>query len=166
MRQKFEIVFTRYLQAMGNLVRSFIYSAGCLLLATAIAKFISASGSASILHSPDPILSIKSRYVLCFLGAIEFAIGLICAFSKRQWLQAGLIAWLATNFLLYRLGLEWIGHRKPCSCLGNLTDALHISSQTADVAMKIILAYLLIGSYTSLLWLWCQRKSTAAPATM
>jgi hypothetical protein len=41
--------------------------------------------------------------------------------------------------------------------LGNLTDALHISPQTGDIAMKIILAYLLIGSYATLFWLWRQR---------
>ena len=32
-------------------------------------------------------------------------------------------------------------------------DALHIPPQVADMAMKIILAYLLIGSYATLFWL-------------
>jgi hypothetical protein len=40
-----------------------------------------------------------------------------------------------------------VGYRKPYGCLGNLTDALHIPPHTGDVAMKSILAYLLIGSY-------------------
>jgi cbb3-type cytochrome oxidase subunit 3 len=35
---------------------------------------------------------------------------------------------------------------------------LHIPPQTADTAMKIILAYLLIGSYATLFWLWRQQK--------
>jgi hypothetical protein len=56
----------------------------------------------------------------------------------------------------------WVGWHKPCSCLGNLTDALHIPPQTADTAMKIILAYLLIGSYGNLFWLWRQCKKSAA----
>jgi hypothetical protein len=43
-----------------------------------------------------------------------------------------------------------------------LTDALHIKPETADTAMKIILAYLLIGSYGSLFWLWRQRRRAAA----
>jgi hypothetical protein len=42
--------------------------------------------------------------------------------------------------------------------LGALTDEIHIPSQTADTAMKIILAYLLIGSYASLIWLWRQKS--------
>jgi len=44
--------------------------------------------------------------------------------------------------------------------MGNLTDALHIPPQIADTAMKIILAYLLIGSYASLFWLWRQHRKT------
>jgi hypothetical protein len=42
--------------------------------------------------------------------------------------------------------------------MGNLTDALHIPPQTADTAMKIILAYLLLGSYGTLFWLWRQKR--------
>jgi hypothetical protein len=83
---------------------------------------------------------------------------LVCIFSKRTWLPAGLLAWLATSFLIYRIGLVAIGYHRPCHCLGNLTDALHIPPQTADTAMKIILAYLLLGSYATLFWLWTQRK--------
>ena len=74
----------------------------------------------------------------------------------------GLVVWLATSFLVYRIGLVWVGYKKPCPCLGNLTDALHIPPQTADTAMKIILAYLLIGSYATLFWLWRQRKKTVS----
>jgi hypothetical protein len=58
---------------------------------------------------------------------------------------------------MYRLGLWWMDWKKPCSCLGNLTDALHISPQTADNITKVLLAYLLIGSYGLLLWQWKQR---------
>jgi hypothetical protein len=70
------------------------------------------------------------------------------------------LAWLSTSFLIYRFGLVWAGYHKPCPCLGNLTDALHIPPQTADTAMKIILAYLLIGSYATLFWLWRQKWKT------
>ena len=92
---------------------------------------------------------------------MELIVALICFFGRRIGLQSGLVAWLATNFLLYRLSLGWIGYEKPCGCLGNLTDALHLSPQTADTAMKIVLAYLLIGSYTALFWHWQQRKKTS-----
>jgi len=141
-----------------KLIRIFIYSAGLLLLTTSIAKLVSANGSARILQNIDPILSISFGHVFVIVGVFELIVTAVCFFSNRVGLQAGLIAWLATNFLIYRLGLFLVGYHKPCSCLGNLTDALHIPPQTANTVMKIILAYLLIGSYATLFWLWCQRK--------
>jgi hypothetical protein len=75
-----------------------------------------------------------------------------------------LVAWLATSLLAYRIGLVAVGYHRPCPCLGNLTDALHIPPQIADTAMKIILAYLLIGSYATLFWLWRQHRKVASSA--
>jgi hypothetical protein len=75
-------------------------------------------------------------------------------FSKRQTPAPGLVAWMSTNFVVYRLGLWWLNWKSPCSCLGNLTAALHISPQAADNIMKVLLACLLIGSYGLLIWRW------------
>jgi methylamine utilization protein MauE len=144
-----------------RLVSIFIFFSGVLLFLTAIAKLISAGGGVRILQEHDPILSLTFRCVFLIVGLFELAVALVCLFGKRIELQAGLIALLATNFAVYRLGLIWIGYHRPCKCLGNLTDALHIPPQTADTAMKIILAYLLIGSYATLFWLWRQRKKAA-----
>jgi len=145
-------------------IRFYLKFAGIFLLATAAAKLISANGDARVLQNQDPVFSIPFRYVFRFVGALELLIAAICFLSRRAGLQAGLVAWLSTNFVLYRIYLLWIGWHKPCSCLGNLTDALHISPQTADTVMKIILAYLLLGSYASLFWLWRQRKKVAYAA--
>lgn len=139
-------------------INFFVYSAGVLLALTAIAKFVSSAGDARVLQNPDPILAIPFRHVFWIVGAIELIIALVCFLGKRLGLQAGLVAWLTTSFLVYHVGLVLVGYQKPCPCLGNLTDALPISQQTADTAMKIILAYLLIGSYAALFWLWRQRK--------
>ncbi len=144
----------------SKLVFYFVRSVGVLLLATAIAKIVSACGSAHILQASDPILSISFRDEFWIFGVIELIVAAVCFSRDRVELQAMLVAFLATNFAAYRIGLLWIGYRKYCSCMGNLTDALHIPPQTADLAMKIILAYLLIGSYASLFWLWRQRKKT------
>ena len=110
-------------------------------------------------------LCIEFHDLLRVVGGLELVVALVCFFSKRVYLQAGLVAWLTTNFVMYRLGLLWVGYHKPCPCLGNLTDMLHISSQTADTAMKIILAYLLIGSYATLFWLWRRRKKPASASS-
>ena len=41
---------------------------------------------------------------------------------------------------------------------GQFSDELHISLQATDTVMKIILAYLFIGSYAILFWLWRQKR--------
>lgn len=83
-------------------------------------------------------------------------------FSRHQRLATLLVAWLATNFLVYRLGLWWMGWHKPCGCMGSLTSALHLSEQAADNIMKGVLAYLLLGSYGLLVWQWRQRRGGQA----
>jgi hypothetical protein len=59
------------------------------------------------------------------------------------------------------MSLVWLGYHKPCHCLGNLTDALNISPAAADTSMEVLLAYLLLGSYAILIWLW--KESLNSP---
>ena len=143
------------------MVICFVYSASLLLLVTALAKIISSTGKAQILQTTDPILMFPYRWVFYAVGGIELIVALICIFGKRLEFKLGLIAWLGTMFLMYRFGLWWIDWRRPCHCLGNLTDALHIPPQTADTAMKIFVGYLLAGSCAALFWLWKKKQKTS-----
>ena len=148
---------------MMKVAQTFIYSAIAILMLTAISKIISSFGNGNILHTHDPIIGIPFRCLLLFASSIEIAVALICLFCARSLIKIGLLAWLATSFTLYRIDLILIGWHKPCSCLGNLTDAIHISPKTGDMIMKVVLAYLLIGSYGCLFWLWRQRKKASLP---
>lgn len=144
----------------------YIRSSGILLLITALAKMISATSSAQIMATLAPIINISYRDLFIMVGLAEFMVGICLLFGKNVGLQVSLLAWLSTNILIYRIGLIWVGYHKPCSCLGTLTDALHISPQAADAIMKFILAYLLIGSYATLFWLWRQnKKESVLPAS-
>jgi len=144
----------------SRVIQFFTGSAAGLLLATAGAKFFSGTGNARVLETADPILGLSLRCTLWVAAAAELLVALNCLFGKRVRVQAVLLAWLATSILLYRLGLLWIGYRKPCNCLGYLTDIIHISPQAADTIMKATLTYLLIGSYATLAWLWRQSRRT------
>jgi hypothetical protein len=144
-----------------NRSRHYVLSAGAILILTGAAKVWSGLGNSKLLAVIDPIVGIKFGQLMLMVGLAEVAIALVCFFSKRKTLALGLVAWLSTNFVVYRLGLWWMHWHRPCGCLGNLTDALHISPQTADNIMKVVLAYLLIGSYGLLIWQW---KSSRPPA--
>jgi hypothetical protein len=141
-----------------KITRLFIYSAAIVLLLAGLAKVISATGHGKILLQVDPLTGFKFRDLFYIAGGTEIIISLICVISWRIWISAALVAWLATSFLTYRIGLVLIGYHKPCSCLGSFTDAVHIPPQIADMTMKIVLLYLLIGSYGILLWSWRQNQ--------
>ena len=126
--------------------RRFILSAGVILAVTGIAKLWTGLGSSKFLAVVDPIIGIKFGTLMLVVGVAEIVIAGVCFFRKRQTLALGLVAWMSTNFVVYRLGLWWMDWKKPCSCLGNLTDAVHISPQLADNIMKVVLAFLLVGS--------------------
>lgn len=136
----------------------FLRSAGILLLITAFAKLGSSLGGAKYLDSLDPLLLISFRNLFRIVGGVELGIAFICFFGKPTSMKVSSVAWLATAFILYRFGLWWIDYYKPCSCLGSLTDAIHLSPEIADTAMKIILAYLLIGSCGILIWEWKRKR--------
>jgi hypothetical protein len=141
-----------------SITRSFTLSAGALLALTGFAKVVSALGDSKFLTVVDPILGVQFGSLTLLVGSAEIAIAGYCFFGSRQSLALTLVAWMSTNFLTYRFGLWWVGWKKPCSCLGNLTDALHISPQVAENIMKVVLAYLLIGSYGLLLSSWKRQR--------
>jgi hypothetical protein len=148
-----------------KLISIFIKSAGVLLILTASAKLISSFGTANILLTPDPIFLISFRHVFRLVAVAEFGVAAVCFLNKNRRFQNGLIALLASNFALYRFGFYLLGFRRACPCWGNLTDAMHVPPQTADTIAKVILVYLIVGSYSILFRLWHQKRNIqlAAP---
>ena len=146
-------------QTINSFSKWFILGSGAILAITGIAKVWSGLGNSKFLAVVDPIIGIKFGQLMLAVGLAEMVIALVCLFSKRQTVALGLVAWISTGFVAYRFGLWWIGWHRPCNCLGNLTDALHISPQLADNIMKVVLAYLLIGSYGILIWQWRQGRA-------
>jgi hypothetical protein len=128
---------------------------------TALAKFVSAAGSARILQLNDSVLNMPFRVVFYAVGSLELIVAIYCFLDHNVKFRTSLVAWLSTTFVVYRLGLTWVGSQKYCPCLGNLTDAIHLSPDRSDLLMKIILAYLFFGSYASLLCLWLQKVIAA-----
>jgi len=145
-----------------NWAKYFARSSGFLLLMTGIAKLISAGGSAPVLKYLDPVFRLSFREIFIIVGIIEVLIALVCILSRQVQLCCKLVAWMASNFLLYRFCLLWVGYVKPCNCLGSLTASIHLSERTADYLMKFILTYLLFGSYS---FLFSLRKKAIQPPT-
>jgi hypothetical protein len=140
-------------------IKLYISSAGVILLAAALMRFVIASGDAQALVLPDPMLGIPLRYAVLIVGAFEFVVALICLLSRRVGFQIGWLAWLTTNFVVFWLGLFWMHCRLQGTCLGSLTDPLHLSRGVAGHIIAFVPLYLLVGSYAVLLRLWFDQKT-------
>lgn len=132
----------------------FVTSAAVVLSLTGLAKIWAATGVSRLLAAVDPVFGVTFRKVMMGAGIVEVAIALIClaAVFRPKWmpLSIGLVAWLATSFIAYRYGLMAIGWSQPCNCLGSLTARIGIPASVADIAMKCLAWYLVVGSYTLL----------------
>jgi hypothetical protein len=137
----------------------FLRLAGGTLVLTGLAKAFSAIGAARALDTADPLIGIPFRQLMLLVGLVELFIAFFCLFTDKRRLSLLAVAWISTNFLVYRLGLWFIGWHRPCGCMGSLSDMLHLSPHAADNIMKGVLAYLLIGSYALLFAQWRQRRA-------
>jgi hypothetical protein len=134
----------------------FLTLAGTALLLTGVAKALSAIGTAPALNASDPLIGIPFRQLLLLVGLAELLIAFFCLLTDKRWFSLRAVGWLSTNFLIYRLGLWFIGWHHPCGCMGNLAGILHLSDRAADNIMKGVLAFLLVGSYLLLFKDWRQ----------
>ena len=140
----------------------FIKSSALLLAFTGVAKLISSAGAAKVLDVKDPVLGIQFRYLFLLTGVVETVVALLCLTKRSIWIRTGLIAWLASIVFVYRIGLLSIGYTAPCNCLGTMTEAIHLAPQAADIGMKMVLLYIMVGSYIILICLWrCRMKPTS-----
>jgi hypothetical protein len=136
----------------------FVFGAAIILVVTGFAKVWSSFGDAKLLEFVDPLLGVKFRYLLAVVGVLELIIAFVCCLPNRNLVSTGLIAWLGTCFAIYRIALWLTEGPAPCPCLGNLTDKLNISPETANAVTITALIYFVTGSYALLIWRWRRRK--------
>lgn len=127
-------------------LRWFEWSAGTILGLVGMAKILSVLSDSKALLQVDPIIGVKFSVLLAIVGTVELVIAALCLVCRSQRLVIASVAWISTIFILYRFGLWLLDWRQPCQCLGTLTKGLHISPLFADNFMKLVLAYLFIGS--------------------
>lgn len=143
---------------MRTVIQLFIRSAGVILLAAALDRFLVAAGGASILSLPEGVLGIPLRYATIMAGCFELVVALICLFGRRSGLQLGWLAWAVTNYWIYRIGLLTMQCHQQGTCIGGLTDPLHLNCGAAGFIIGFLPFYLLLGSYAGVIWLWLQES--------
>lgn len=135
-----------------RLSQVFIVTASMILIMTGIAKILNVAGGSAVLWLQDPIFGLPFSILMLLVGIGEGAAACFCLFSSSGIITRTMpIACLSTAFLGYRGALWSLDWERPCGCLGSLTDGLGISPPTADNIALLLLAYLLIGSYATML---------------
>jgi hypothetical protein len=136
----------------------FIYSAGGILLAAALVRFIIAVENAQFLSLLEPLLGIPLRIAVLLVGTIELIAALFCLFGRQVNLQLALLMWLATNYVVYWVGRFWVPGQLQGTCLGSLTDPLHLSRGMPGIITGCIPVYLLLGGCMAMLGLWLEER--------
>jgi hypothetical protein len=135
----------------------FIFSAALILLVTSIAKLFTAfnpPGVVGILDIKDPVLGIKNRDLMFCAGLLELVVTLVLFFGKKNLPKLILITWLGTNFALYRLMFLLAAPGKPCPCLGNFADVVHIDRSDLHAILTFFTGYFLLGGISMLFLEW------------
>jgi hypothetical protein len=128
-------------------------SCGGILLLTGAAKLWSVISKEPVLESVDPVFGLTLRELFTYAGVIEAMVGLHCLLSVRLQRSAALVFWLSGVFVLYRIGLSWLGSDEPCGCLGALSFRWGLTPAGVDTVMKIVLGCMVSGSGAVLLLL-------------
>jgi hypothetical protein len=145
----------------------FFWAAAVILFLTAAAELSSTVNDAQFLNQSDPLLFISSRRVLALTGVFELLISGFLLMGQNKWLKLGLAAWLATDLLVYRIGLQWTDAPNYSDCLGNFNDWLPIPPRILHMIMVLILGFLIVGSYALLILGWLNnRKSVETRSVM
>lgn len=105
-----------------NVKRIFLIMVATILIVTGLVKLVSAGGEARSLNLRDPLIYLTNRQAFLAVGVLELVLAGYLVFGKRLQLQLLALAWLTTNFAIYRLALWWGNIAKPCGCLGNAMD--------------------------------------------
>ena len=148
------------------IIKLFVYTAGGILLFAALVRFATAAGDAQSLAIPEPMLGIPLRYSVLLVGGIELAVACVCLFGKQVGLQAVCLAWLSTDFIVYRVALLLMHCHPQGTCLGSLTDPFRLAGGTTGLTIEFMPYYLVLGSYAAATWLFLSGIMSRPPAFM
>ncbi|MBE0544418.1 MAG: hypothetical protein IH623_24005 [Verrucomicrobia bacterium] len=133
--------------------QTFSRSAGLILLALATTHFLGNQGGI-VVQPLDPIFAVSTRHLFWSLAGIEALLGVVCFSVKSSHLASGLVAWFASNCVLYRLCLLWFGAPDVRAYYDTMSYAFGLSARTVDVGLTLAMGYLLVGSLIVLFWRW------------
>jgi hypothetical protein len=121
---------------------------GVILVILAVAKIANGSNeTVDRIVIRDPVFGLKISHLFYMVGIMEAIVGGICLVMRGVALPGTVLAWFATNLVLYRIGIWWIDTGRPCQCMAGLASYLDLTPQAADRIMLALLALFVVAGY-------------------
>lgn len=140
----------------------FIFSVAVMLFVAAVAKIYSATGGAEALGNLDPLIPLSNRHLFYLAGGFELCFSAFLLIKPDgQKVKLIAIAWLGTNYLLYRLVLWWLGQPVYCDCLASFNENLPLSPRIIYPIMLAWLAWFMAGSCLLLVLDWLEQRKAS-----
>jgi hypothetical protein len=137
----------------------YLKGAACILFVAGIAKVFSLNQHLPILYRTNSIFFVLTNFQLLSLVAVlEMTVATSILFLHNFQVETKLllVAWLATLFSIYRIGLVLADEPQPCKCLGNLLGWIGLPDNFVNFLSFVMLLYLLVPS---VLWICLKRKN-------
>jgi hypothetical protein len=127
-------------------------------------RFMIAVGNAQLLSLPDPVLGIPLRYAVLAVGTLELALALFCLFGKTTSFQVLWVVWLSGDYILYKCAAFWMHCKPQTTCIGALTNPLHLATENMGLSIECLPYLGVIGGLWALLCFWRETASAKTPA--
>ena len=118
-----------------------------------------------LLLSPDALFGVSNETLLTIAGIIHLALCGAVLLARDPVTRAGLTGWAGLNYVVYRVGMAWVGVAAPFPCVQLISQkVLYAGSETLDQAWGLSTAYFLAGAATLLAaeWRRWQRRRKEA----
>lgn len=141
-------------------VRHAVYVFGAILLFLALVTLWGNWNKINLVSATDPVSSLTLRNALWVLASLELVVAMLCLFGANVIIQLGLVCWLALNFLLYQVGLHWLGSGGGFKAgYVGISSVFGVSVTAVDVLSKLLFVGLLLGSTGGLVWARWRKAS-------
>lgn len=148
---------------LERLIRWFLWACAATLGTTSLLKLLSVFGKAHILETDDPLLGIKTRFVLLLVGLVEMFIATALWRLRNPKTALWLASWTGFNFLLYRIFQTLSGDDSPCPCLGTVFGWLKLNPTLLNASLVAVSLFMFLGGG---LLLWRMRNQPIALSGM
>lgn len=107
-----------------------------------------------LLASPDAVLGVSNHTVLIVVGVIHLVLS-VFLIVKRDPISCGAVtAWAGFNYLVYRMGMAWMGVAAPFPGVRAVAQNAGVASATLDVWWRLVTLFYLTGACVILACEW------------